>query len=407
MSLSDAAIRAAKPRERAFKLSDEKGLYVEVAPSGGKWWRLKYRFDGKEKRLSLGVYPDVGLKQARDKRDEARKLLADGIDPGAARKAEKAASTTAAASTFEIVARESHAKNKATWTPAVARRILSALERDAFPSIGNVPCGTLTAPQVLTMLRKIEARGVAYSAGKMREYVGQIMRYAVATGRAERDPSADLRDALTTPKTKHFAAKTEPAEVADLLRKVDAYQGMFSVRIALRLAPMLFQRPGEIRRMRWAELDLEAGTWSYYIPKTRANHLAPLPTQAIVLLRELQAVTGNGEWVFAGVRKGRPISGNTLNAALRAMGIDTQEEHTSHGWRATARTLLHEEIGVDPNVIEHQLSHKVTDVLGPTYNRTRFLAQRRKMMQTWADYLERLKTGVDVTHLPHLRLQAD
>ncbi|THF64246.1 tyrosine-type recombinase/integrase [Pseudothauera rhizosphaerae] len=401
MALTDTAIRAAKPAEKPVKLFDEKGLYLELSPAGGKWWRLKYRFGGKEKRISLGTYPDVGLKQARERRDEARKLLADGIDPGEHRKAQKAAGEERAANSFEVVAREWYAKMAATWVPSHGEKIIRRLERDIFPWLGRKPVGDIGSPELLATIRKIEDRGRLETAHRALQNCSQVFRYAIATGRAERDPAADLRGALPPVRETHFAAITDPKEVAGLLRAIDGFTGTFIVKAALQLSPLVFVRPGELRRARWESIDLDAGEWRYFVTKTASDHLVPLSTQAVAILRELQPLTGRNQWVFPGMRDHqKPMSEAAINAALRRMGYDTKAEMTGHGFRAMARTILHEELGFDPAVIEHQLAHQVPDALGTAYNRTKFIKERRQMMQRWADYLDKLKAGADVIEMP-------
>lgn len=392
MSLTDVAIRQAKPGPKPIKLYDERGLYLEVAPSGGKWWRLKFRFEGKEKRLSLGVYPDVGLKDARERRDSARKLLADGVDPSAHRKAQKQSRAGEVANTFEVVAREWYAKNASTWVDYHGDRTLRRLERDIFPWIGERPIGDVTAPELLTTIRRIEERGAIETAHRALSNCGQIFRYAVATGRADRDPSGDLRGALAPAKGTHFAATTDPKRLAEFLRAMDGYEGSLIVRCALRLAPLVFVRPGELRQAEWVEVDLEAAEWRYLVTKTQTQHIVPLSSQAVAILRELQPLTGEGQFAFPSARSAsRPMSNNAVLAALRRMGIE-KEEMSGHGFRAVARTLLDEVLGFRPDFIEHQLAHAVRDPNGRAYNRTAHLAERRKMMQAWADYLDQLKT---------------
>ena len=396
MPLTDTAIRNAKPGEKTIKLFDERGLYLEVSPAGGKWWRLKYRFDGKEKRLSLGVYPDVSLKDARERRDAARKLLADGTDPSENRKAQKSARADRAANSFEVVAREWYAKYSATWAKDHGNRILRRFERDIFPWIGGRPIAEVTAPELLTVVRRIEDRGARETAHRALGNCGQVFRYAVATGRAERDPSGDLRGALPPVKGEHFAATTDPKRVGEILRALDGYQGTLTVRCALRLAPLVFVRPGELRKAEWADIDLDAAEWRYTVTKTNTPHIVPLSRQAAAILRELQSLTGHGQFVFPGARSnGRPMSDNAILAAMRRMGIG-KEEMSGHGFRAVARTILDEVLGVRPDYIEHQLAHAVRDPNGRAYNRTAHLPERRKMMQQWADYLDKLKAGAEI-----------
>ena len=399
MPLNDPAIRNAKPKEKPYKLFDERGLYLEISSSGGKWWRLKYRFDGKEKRVSLGVYPDVGLKEARNRRDEARRLLADGIDPSGHRKAQKSARADRAANSFEVVAREWFAKYSANWAASHANKIIQRLEKDILPWLGEKPIAEISAPELLTVLRRIEHRGAKDTAHRAHQNCGQIFRYGIATGRCERDPASDLRGALAPAKHTHFASITEPAAVGELLRAIDGFRGTFVVQSALKLAPLFFVRPGELRRAEWEQFDLEKGEWRYFVTKTKSEHLVPLSNQAIAILHELKPLTGNGKFVFPGRDPKKPMSEAAINAALRRMGYDTKTEITGHGFRAMARTILHQELDIKPEVIEHQLAHRVPDALGTAYNRTKFLKERRAAMQQWADYLDKLKAGANILNL--------
>lgn len=393
MPLTDVSIRNAKAGDKTVKLFDERGLYLEISPSGGKWWRLKYRFDGKEKRLSLGVYPDVGLKEARERRDAARKLVADGVDPSENRKAQKSAKADRAANSFEVVTREWFAKYASTWVDYHGDRILKRLERDIFPWIGGRPIADITAQELLSVIRRIEGRGAVETAHRALSNCGQVFRYAVATGRADRDPSGDLRGALAPAKGGHMAATTEPQRLAEILRAMDGYEGTLIVKCALRLAPMIFVRPGELRKAEWTDFDLETAEWRYLVTKTQTQHIVPLCSQALEILRELQPLTGNGRYVFPSARSSaRPMSDNAVLAAMRRMGIP-KEEMSGHGFRAVARTILDEVLGVRPDFIEHQLAHAVRDPNGRAYNRTAHLPERRKMMQQWADYLDMLKVG--------------
>jgi integrase len=393
--LTDIACKNAKLRDKAYKLSDEKGLYLEIMPNGSRYFRMKYRFSGKEKRLAFGVYPETSLKEARDKRDEARKQLAQGIDPGEQRKAMKAADAGRAANSLEIIAREWFAKYQPTWAENHGDRIIRRLERDIFPWLGGRPVSEIKAPELLTVLRRIESRGALETAHRALQNCGQIFRYAVATGRAERDPSGDLKGALPPVKGGHFAAVTEPTQIGELLRAIDAYEGTLPVRCALRLAPLVFVRPGELRQADWAHIDLKAGEWRYRVTKTGTDHVVPLSRQAVEILQELQPLTGRGRYVFPSARTpngSRPMSDVALLAALRRMGID-KETASVHGFRALARTVLDEVLGFRPDFIEHQLAHAVRDPNGRAYNRTAHLPERRKMMQAWADYLDGLKRG--------------
>lgn len=400
MPLTDKEISNAKPTPKAKRLFDGGGLYLEVAPSGGKWWRFKYRFGGKEKRISLGVYPDVGLKDARARRGDARKLLADGIDPGAHRKATKAMQAERASNSFEAVAREWFVKNSAEWVESHSDKIIRRLERDVFPWIGGRPIHEITAKELLTVLRRIEDRGAIETAHRAHQNCGQVFRYAVVTGRAERDPSGDLRGALTPWKPKHYVTLTDPKAIGDLLRAIDGYHGNFITKCALRLAPLLFVRPGELRRAEWSEINLDKGEWR--IPaekmKARVKHIVPLSPQAVSILRELHPLTERAQWVFPGVRTNdEPMSENTINAALRRLGYG-KEEMTGHGFRGMASTILHEQ-GWLTDVIERQLAHSERNSVKAAYNHAEHLPERRRMMQAWADYLDGLKAGADVVSI--------
>jgi integrase len=391
MPLTDAAIRNAKPRLKPAKLFDERGLFLLVTPAGGKWWRFRYRFDSKEKLLSLGVYPDVPLKDARDRRDAARKLLAQGTDPGEDRKTQKTAKQARAANSFEAIAREWFSKFSSQWVEHHRQRVIRRFERDIFPWIGGKPVAEVSAPELLAVVRRIEDRGALDTAHRALGYCSQVFRYAIATGRCQRDPSGDLRGALQPTNAGHFASVTEPAQVAALLRALDGYKGTFTVSCALRLAPLVFVRPGELRKAEWTDFDLDAAEWRYMVTKTNTPHIVPLATQAVAILRELDALTGSGRYVFPGARSSkRPMSDNAILAAMRRMGI-SKDEMSGHGFRAMARTILDEVLGVRPDYIEHQLAHTVKDPNGRAYNRTSFLPERREMMQQWADYLDSLK----------------
>lgn len=399
MALSDLAIRTAKPGTKPVRLSDSGGLYLEVAPSGGKLWRLKYRFGGKEKRLALGKYPDVSLKDARERRDEARRLLANEVDPGENRKLQKAAKAERAANSLEAVAREWIAKNTPTWAATHTSKIVRRLEMYVFPWLGGRPIAEITAPELLAMARRIEGKGAIETAHRAMQNCGQVFRYAVATGRAERDPTGDLRGALQPVTSKHMAAVTEPRKVAELMRTFDTYQGTLTVRCALQLAPLVFVRPGELRQAEWKDIDLDAAEWRYIASKNGNAHIVPLALQAIAILREVQALTGGGRYVFPSARTSeRPMSDNAVLAAMRRLGI-AKDEMSGHGFRAMARTILDEVLGFRPDLIEHQLAHAVRDPNGRAYNRTAHLPERRKMMQAWADYLDKLKAGAEVIQI--------
>jgi integrase len=397
MPLTDAACRNATPREKSYRLADGGGMYLEVSPAGGKYWRLKYRFGGKEKRLALGVYPDVPLAAARKKRDDAREKLAAGTDPGEAKKADQRAAKLAADNSFEAVAREWLEERKSVVEEAQHIKTLARLVNDVFPWIGNRPITQIDAPEILAVLKRIDSRGARFSAHRVRSEISRVFRYAIKEGKAKSDPAKDLIGAIPPAVETHFAAITEPAKVGEMLRAFDGFSGTFPVLCALRLAPLLFVRPGELRKAEWAQIDLERAEWRYRVSKTKTDHLVPLASQAVAILRELHALTGNGKYVFPGARTAeRPMSEAAVNAALRRLGYDTRTEITGHGFRAMARTILHEELHQKPEVIEHQLAHTVPDALGAAYNRTKFIKERRAMMQKWADYLDQLKAGAKV-----------
>lgn len=399
MPLTNTAVRNAKPGAKPIRLWDERGLYLEIAPAGGKYWRLKYRFGGTEKRLALGVYPDVPLAKARERRDEARRLLADGIDPSQHRKATKAMRAERAANSFEAVAREWYAKMAPTWAASHGDKVIRRLERDVFPWLGGVPVADVTAPELLAVLRRIEGRGTVETAHRALQNAGQVFRYAVATGRAERDPSGDLRGALPPMKHEHFAAVTDAKDIGPLLRKLDGHTGTLIVQSAIRLAPLVFVRPGELRMAEWADIDLDAAEWRYVVPKTKTPHIVPLATQAVAILRDLQPLTGHGRYVFSGVRDHeKPMSDAAIRAAMQRLGVP-KEIMSVHGFRAMARTILDEVLGERPDLIEHQLAHAVRDPNGRAYNRTAHLPERHRMMQKWADWLDRQKAGADVIPL--------
>ena len=396
MKLTDINIKKTKPREKTYKLFDGGGLFLQIEPTGGKLWRYKYRFDGKYKLLALGKYPDVSLQEARKRHQGAREQLAHGVDPMALKKARKLAGAERAANSFEVIAREWFQIWKEGKADSTVDRALGVLEKDIFPYIGNRPIAEISAPEVLSVCRRVEARGAIDTAHRTKEHISQVMRYAIATGRADRDPCPDLRGALKTAQTKNRPALTEPAQVAELLRAIDAYKGGPIVRTALRLAPLVFVRPVELRTAKWTDIDLNRAEWKYTVSKTKTEHLVPLSCQAVEILRDIQTLTGEGEYVFAGVRPGRPMSDMTINRALQTMGYDTKTEITGHGFRAMARTLLAERLRVPEAVIEHQLAHKVPDTLGTAYNRTKFIDDRRQMMQAWANYLDGLRTQSDM-----------
>lgn len=395
--LTEAAVKAAKPREKPYKLFDERGLYLLVTPESSRLWRLKYKFERREKLLSLGAYPDVSLKAARMRRDDARRVIADGVDPSAQRRAAKVAH----GDTFKAIAQEWLGRQK-TLKEITIKRDQDRLENFVYPYIGTRPIGNITAPDLLAVLRRIESRGIHETAHRTRALCGRVFRYAVATGRAERDVSADLRGALTTAVTAHHSAIVEPQRVGELLRAIDGYTGQPETGAALRLAPLVFLRPGELRAAQWTEIDLDAAEWR--VPGERMKmgeaHVVPLATQAMKILRDIQPLTGTGKFVFPGLRSpSRPISENTINGALRRLGY-SREEQTGHGFRTIASTLLNEQ-GWHPDLIELQLAHAERNQVRAAYNKAQRLPERRKMMQAWADYLDGLKAGGKVVSIGH------
>jgi len=401
MPLTDAKLRNVKPGDKQTKHFDGDGLYLLVTPAGGKGWRFKYRFGGKEKLLSFGTYPEISLGEARQRREEARQQVAKGIDPSEVRKAQKAANAESAANSFEVVAREWIGKQRNAWSPANVTVVTRSLETNVFPWVGKRPIAELKAPELLKVLRRMEERGILESAHRARTICGQVFRYAIATGRAERDIAADLRGALASPKKKHLAAITDPTKAAELLRAIDGYEGSLIVKSALRLAPLVFVRPGELRKAEWSEIDLDAAEWNIPAEKMKMKqpHLVPLSNQAVEILRELHPLTGGSRYVFHCTRSvTRPMSDMALSAAIRRLGYE-QGEMTPHGFRAMARTILDEVLQFRPDFIEHQLAHAVRDPNGRAYNRTAHLAERRKMMQGWADYLDGIKVGAKVIPL--------
>ena len=406
MALTDTAVRNLKPGDRPRKVADEKGLYLLVRPSGGRYWQMKYRFAGKERTLSFGIYPDVPLVQARRGRDEARAMLARGIDPGAAKQAEKLRQRQAAADSFEAVAREWFSRHLSSRAASHRDKVVQRLQRDVFPFIGRRPIAELKAPEILDVARRVERRGALDTAHRVIQNVGEVIRYAVATGRAEGDPTPSLRGALPPVRHTHYAAPTDdPAAVGGILRMFEALTGQPQVIAAVRLLPLLVCRPGELRVMRWEDVDLDDAEWRYRVTKTRIDHIIPLSTQAVSILRDLYPLTGRlpGGWVFVGGRSPlKPISEAAINAAMRRLGIDTKNELTGHGWRALLRTFGHERLGMKPEVIETHIAHKAPDAsrLGNAYARMKFIDERRAMMQQWADYLDRLREGAIVVAMP-------
>jgi integrase len=405
--LTDAQCRNAvcPPDKKQARFADSGGMYLQVSPAGSKRWFLKYRIAGAEKQLALGSYPDVTLTAARKARDAAKLEKSKGRDPVQARKVEKLKALTPAGDTFKATALEWYALKLDSWSSHYAIREKRNLEKDLFPFLGDRHIGEIEAIELLATVRRVEERGALDVAHRVLTTAGQVWRYAVATGRAQRDVSADIRGALKPHHGKHFAAITDPVKLGELIRVIRGYQGGPIVRAALQLAPMLFQRPGELRAAAWAEFDLDAAMWT--IPAARMKrsvdgkrngdpHQVPLPTQAVEILRKLHPLTGHGALCFHGERShDRPISDNTLRAALLTLGYGPDVQSV-HGFRATARTLLAEELNIDPLVIEAQLAHAVKDANGRAYNRTQYMKHRAAMMQRWADYLDKMAAGADV-----------
>ena len=397
MALTETKIKTAKPKQNPYKLRDEKGLSLLVTPSGSRLWRLRYRFPkgAKEKMLGLGQWPDTSLAQARDDRDDARRLLGRGIDPSAQRKAEKQAGSD----TFSAVARELFEQQSRTWDPSTLSSARRRFEVYLAPHLGNRPIAEVTAPAALAVLRRIEAKGIYETARRVRELGSRITRYAVITGRCPHDVWASLRGAITSPKVTNFASLRDPKRIGEMLRAIDGYVGQPSVCYALRLAPLVFVRPGELRAARWSEFDLDGAQPEWRIPGERMKmgeqHIVSLSTQAVAILRELHTINGGNELLFQSLRSAtRPISDNTLNAALRRMGY-SGDEQTAHGFRSMASTLLNEQ-GYHPDLIELQLAHAERNKVRGAYNKAQRLPERRKMMQAWADYLDGLRAGANV-----------
>jgi len=399
--LTATAVTQAKPKPKPYSLSDGGGMYLLVNATA-KYWRYDYRFAGKRKTLALGVYPATSLKQAREKHQRARENLANDIDPSAHKKATSAATHAALANSFELLAIE-WSKTRSKKSESTEKRQNALLEKDLLPHIGNRPIADIKAPELLKTLRKIESRGAIETAHRAKRLAGQIFRYAVATGRAERDPSVDLKDALTQPTRTHFNSITEPAEVGPLIAAINNYQATPTVMAALKLSPLLFCRPGELRHLEWSEVNFAETRIELPAPKMKMKepHIIPLASQAIAILRELQPITGRGKYVFPSARgASRPLSENGVRTALRTLGY-TNDQISPHGFRAMARTILDEVLDFPVDWIEHQLAHSVKDANGRAYNRTKHLPQRKKMMQTWADYLDGLLNGND--NIDHFR----
>ena len=403
MALTDTGIRQVKHSgaPAGDKLSDGGGMYLLVTATA-KCWRMNYRFDGKQKTLALGIYPAVSLAQARERREDARKLLAavPPIDPSRAKREEKLNRAAAAAQTLEVVARQWLAKTAADRAANTQHKVTVALENNIFPYLGKSPISTISPLDVLAAVQKMEARGAIDTAHRVKQICGQVFRYAVAAGLVERDVTADLKGALSAVPRSHFAAITEPKQAGALMRAIFDYNGFPAAVAALKLAPLVFVRPGELRTAEWSEIDLDAAEWRLPASKMKmkVEHLVPLSVQAVEILRALQPITGEGKYVFPSLRSKACMSENTINAALRGMGYG-KEVMTGHGFRAMARTIMDEVLGERVDLIEHQLAHAVKDPNGRAYNRTAHLPARRKMMQRWADYLDQLRTGAEIIHL--------
>lgn len=409
MKLKDTKVKNAKAKDKPYKLTDGDGMYLLVrsrANNGvAKLWRFDYRYSGKRKTMAFGTYPDVSLEKARQKRHEARKQIADGIDPSSAQQTEDLRSTA-----FQFIALEWHAKKRADWVTSHQKKIMRRLEKDLFPYLGDRPIADIEAPELLGVLRRIESRGALEMAHRARVTAGQVFRYAIAIGAANRDVSQDLRGALTSRKVKHHASITDPAEIAKLLLVIDGYNGDTVTRAALKLSAQVFVRPGELRKAEWCEFDLEGGntdiggtspTWTIPAVKMKMNtpHIVPLSTQTVAILKDIQLLTGEGKYVFPGARSmDRPMSENTVTAALRRCGY-TKEEMTAHGFRSMASTRLYESDKWSGDAIELQLAHMERNSIKAAYNYAQHLPMRIEMMQWWSDYLEQLKTGSDIVQL--------
>jgi integrase len=410
MPLTDTAVRQVKHRESGSgdKYADGGGMYLLVKP-GGKYWRMDYTYAGKRRTLALGVYPTVSLARARRERDHTKQLLADGVDPAVVKRAAKVARVTASSNTLELVAREFYATKSAGWSPRYGLRWIERMEKDLFPHLGSTPLKDVTAPMLLSVLRRVEGRGAVETSHSLRQTAGQVFRYGVQTGRCDRNPAADLHGALKPVNVTHMAAVLEPKQAGELLRAINGYSGQPTTRVALQLSALLFQRPGNIRQMEWTWVDLEKKLLTIPSQDMKRTlhqkingrpHFVPLAPQAVAALEEIRPLTGHGRYVFPSLRtEKRPMSDNTVNAALRRMGFG-KDEMSAHGFRAMARTLIVERLpGISADVIEAQLAHGKSGPLGMAYDRAEFMEQRRKMMTAWANYLDRLTIGADVVPL--------
>jgi len=393
MPLTDLQVKNAKPGPKALRLKDENGLSLEISPAGGRLWRFRYWMGGKEGLISLGRYPDVSLKDARERRDEARRMVANGVNPSEARKSQKAVAV-AESITFEFVFREWFAKFQTEWTPGTAADIFDRVTKNVLPWLGGRPLLEIKATEILAVVRRVEERGAPEQARRILQKIGQVFRYAEATGRADHNPADSLRGAITPSRKRHHASVRTPKEAAKLLRVVDEYEGHFTTRCALQFAALTFVRPGELRHAEWKEFDVDHAEWR--IPgskmKMREQHIVPLSTQSLAVLTDLRPLTGNGKYLFPSLRSpDRPMSENTVNAALRRLGY-SKDEMTGHGFRSLASTLLNE-MGWNRDAIERQLAHAERNSIRAAYNFAEFLPERRRMMQAWADYLDDLRAG--------------
>lgn len=392
--LSDLEIKRAKPQQKSYKLTDKEGLYIEVLPSGAKSFRLKYRFGGIEKRLTFGLYPVISLQMARELATEAKRSVINGIDPALTKKSTKARQRVGGNESLTAIAKSWHASRKKIWTAGHAGRVWARLDNNVLPWIGERRISEITAIDVLACLKRVEDRGSAYMAKRTLNTLAEVYEYAIAQTLCDRSPCVGIDKALAKTTTRHMAAVTTPEALAGLLKSMDAFKGTFPVKIAMTLAPHLFMRPVELRKLQWSWIDFDAQMIS--IPaemmKSRRPHLVPMSSQVIELLREIKPLTGHLEYVFPSARDPkRPMSEAAINAALKRLGIDTQAEQTGHGFRATARTLIREKLKIDSEVIECQLAHAKAGSLGGAYDRTQFLDERVAMMQAWSDYIDILK----------------
>ncbi|MDI1302521.1 MAG: integrase arm-type DNA-binding domain-containing protein [bacterium] len=391
MPLTNTGIKFLKAKDRDYKVADERGLFLLVMANSTKCWRFSYRYDNKQKSLSMGIYPDTSLKLAREKRDEARQTLAQGMDPSAVRKELKAIQSGKAKNSLNIITAYFLDMKKTEWNPAYFSKVEARLKKDVLPALGTMPITDIKAPDILRVLHKVEARGTIESAHRIKETLSQIFRYAIASGLADKNPIPDLAGALRRAKEKHMAAITDPEQAGDLLRQIDAYQGTFPVICALKLAPLVFVRPGELRQAEWANINFECAEWRFKASKTYQDHIVPLSRQAVAILKALQPYTGHGRYVFPSNKSDAlPMSSNTILSALRVMGFE-KDKMSGHGFRAMARTMIAERLRYPDVAIELQLAHQVRDIHGHAYNRASFLDDRKRMMQEWADYLDKLK----------------